>query len=67
MKFEVFYDISFEQELYEEDSVKSEEAVSEEEVVDSEILQNLTLNLPDVREALNFGWVIRLTYLGDSQ
>ena len=55
MKFEIFYDISFEQELYEEDSVKSEEAVSEEEVVDSEILQNLTLNLPDVREALNFG------------
>ena len=61
MKFEVFYDISFDQDTFEvgdsseeiiaetTDNVESEDEV----IVDSEILRNLSLNLPDMREALN--------------
>ena len=61
VKFEVFYDISFDQDTFDvgdsseeiiaetTDNVESEDEV----IVDSEILRNLSLNLPDMREALN--------------
>ena len=59
--FQIFYDISFDQDISDDDISQSEEIIvetteeflSEGEVGDSvEILRNLSLNLPDNREAL---------------